>query len=385
MFRKIFISLSILIFTLAPVWATEGEDSTAATADSVVTEETASAEKSKPPKLIGGSLLPGTSEDTREVIQKDSSSWLQITFFRNVINQLIGFTAALAVLFLIVGGYQYLTAVGNDEQIKQAHKTITWSLGGLLLALLAFAIVQILVNIDFDTTESNLLAADVSKEVEEIVPFMGGLWDSKAASEVAALPQGDFKTEFLPMIARFLIYGMAFVAFLVFFAAGVWLVLGWGEEESIKKAKSAIIWGVTGLAFAAASYAMVKGILGVDLSWGEKEGVVAEEGAEETAEMMTVWRTSCDLWNDCIGSEQTCASAGTRETSVEKGTSAPEGEIWHDEEPEGFVTLKKVCEDVDADADIGVDVSEVKVSPSSSKLFQALFDSSIDEDVQRMG
>jgi hypothetical protein len=75
--------------------------------------------------------------------------WLKGTVFAKLIDTLIGWTGALAVVFLIYGGYQYLTAFGNEEQVKEAHKTITWSLAGVALALLAFAIVQIVVNIDF--------------------------------------------------------------------------------------------------------------------------------------------------------------------------------------------------------------------------------------------
>ena len=262
MFRKIFITLAIGFFTFAPAFVAAADD-TSDTSDST------------PPDLIGGSLLPGTSDDVKEAVGKETEKdgttliaaeqelqWLQTTFLRNVINQLIGWTAALAVVFLVIGGYQYLTAVGNDEQIKSAHKTITWSLAGLLLAMFAFAIVQILVNINFDKPiASNLLAADVS----QILPFVEDTWVGDDA--IKNLPTADFKTEFLPVVVRFLIYGMAFVAFLVFFAAGVWLVVGWGNEESIKKAKNAIIWGVVGLAFAAASYALVKGLLDVDLDW----------------------------------------------------------------------------------------------------------------------
>ena len=271
MFRKFFITLSILIFALAAVWAADADSTIDEGSTNTGAEETATVEKSKPPGLIGGSLLPGTSEEVKEAIRAQEGDlnaaekglqWLQTTFIKNIINQLIGWTAALAVVFLVIGGYQYLTAIGNEEQIKAAHKTITWSLVGLLLAMLAFAIVQILVNIEFDAP-ANLLAADVSQDVEKILPFT----DWEKVKEIGNLPQGDFKTEFLPVVARFMIYGMAFVAFLVFFVAGAWLVVGWGNEESVKKAKNAIIWGVVGLAFAAASYALVKGLLGVDLSW----------------------------------------------------------------------------------------------------------------------
>ncbi|MFA5352274.1 MAG: pilin [Candidatus Gracilibacteria bacterium] len=222
-----------------------------------------------PPPIIGGTLLPGVNAGISQQAGNNQGekelNWLQNVFFKNTINKLIGWTAALSVVFLIIGGYQYLTAIGNDEQIKKAHKTITWSLIGVALAMLAFAIVQIVVNLKFSNTSANLLSAAVtssySKEIQSIVPCFGG---SCAVSEVAALPQGDFRDEFLPLVARFLIYAMGAVSFIIFFVAGAILVFSWGEEDLTKKAKNAIVWGITGIAFAAASYLLVKGISSID-------------------------------------------------------------------------------------------------------------------------
>jgi len=291
MFRKIFISLTLLIFTLAPVYA-------AAEGESTSTDM---------PEIIGGSLLPGTSDDVESAIEGQTAGdgeealteggkklqWLQQTFLRNVLDLLIGFAAALSVVFIIIGSYQYLTAGGNDERIKQAHKTITWSLLGLFVTLLAFAVVQIVVNIDFDPAESSssLLAADAA----DILPFTKDSWEGSEA--IKNLPSSDFKEEFLPIIARFMVYGIAFVAFLMFFFAGAWLVVGWGEEEDIKKAKNIIIWGVAGLAYAAASYIIVKGILGVDFGdWDKGETSTATEESSSVGDFGDDGNWDYDAW-----------------------------------------------------------------------------------------
>jgi hypothetical protein len=224
----------------------------------------------RPPALIGGSLLPGTG-NAQEALRNDSSLWLQNIFLNKLINILIGLTAAIAVVFIIFGGYQYMTAMGNEEQIKKGHKTMTWGMMGVMLALLSFAIVQVIVNINFDVVPdvvpADILSESASQSVGKIVPFYNDTWDAEQAAEVAALPKSEVKEEFLPVVARFLIYGMAFVAFLVFFTAGAWLVLGWGEEAEVKRSKNMITWAVAGLAYAAVSYLLVKGLLGLDLSW----------------------------------------------------------------------------------------------------------------------
>jgi hypothetical protein len=225
-----------------------------------------------PPPIIGGTLLPGVNAGISQQAGSNQGqkelNWIQTVFFKNTINKLIGWAAALAVVFLIIGGYQYLTAFGSDDQIKQAHKTITWSLVGVVLAMLAFAVVQIVVNLKFSSgaAGANLLAADAvsatyKQELEAIIPCFGS---SCQVEEIAALPQGNFRDEFLPLVARFLIYAMGAVSFVIFFAAGAILVFSWGEEETTKKAKNAIVWGVTGIAFAAVSYILVKGLSEID-------------------------------------------------------------------------------------------------------------------------
>lgn len=100
------------------------------------------------PDLIHGELLPGPEKDDANDPEK-INTWFQKTLIKNLINTIIGIGAALSVVVLVIGGYMYLTAMGDEEQLQQAHKTILWALLGLALALLAFAIVQVIVSIDF--------------------------------------------------------------------------------------------------------------------------------------------------------------------------------------------------------------------------------------------
>jgi hypothetical protein len=97
-------------------------------------------------------------------------------------------------------------------------------------------------------------------DIGQIVPCYGGNCTDQA-KEVRALPQSNLRDVFLPLVVQFLIYGLGIVSFLVFFAAGAYLVLGWGEEESIKTAKNMVVYSLLGLAIAAAAYTFVKAIL----------------------------------------------------------------------------------------------------------------------------
>ncbi|MFC1750864.1 hypothetical protein ACFL2V_18890, partial [Pseudomonadota bacterium] len=56
----------------------------------------------------------------------------------------IAAAGGLAILFIIIGGVQLLTAYGSDEKVTNAKKTITFAIVGLLIAILSYAIVSII-------------------------------------------------------------------------------------------------------------------------------------------------------------------------------------------------------------------------------------------------
>jgi heme/copper-type cytochrome/quinol oxidase subunit 2 len=59
----------------------------------------------------------------------------------NITNWILGFIAVIATLIVIYGGVQYLTAAGNEDQIANAKKTISYGVIGVVIAGLAYAIV----------------------------------------------------------------------------------------------------------------------------------------------------------------------------------------------------------------------------------------------------
>ncbi len=65
-------------------------------------------------------------------------------FLPEVTKLVIEMAGVVAVLFMIIGGIQILTAYGSDEKIGKAKKTITFAIIGLLIAILSYAIVSII-------------------------------------------------------------------------------------------------------------------------------------------------------------------------------------------------------------------------------------------------
>ena len=62
---------------------------------------------------------------------------------KTIIEWALYLAAIVAVVFIIIGGYYYITARGNDTQVAQGRKTLVNALIGLVLIVLSFLIVQI--------------------------------------------------------------------------------------------------------------------------------------------------------------------------------------------------------------------------------------------------
>lgn len=59
-----------------------------------------------------------------------------------VINVLLFLIGVLSVIMIIYGGFRFVTSGGSAESVKSAKNTILYSIVGLVVAILAFAIVN---------------------------------------------------------------------------------------------------------------------------------------------------------------------------------------------------------------------------------------------------
>lgn len=65
---------------------------------------------------------------------------------QNIINVLLFITGAVAVIMIILGAIRYITSNGDQADVKAAKDTIMYSVIGLIVAILAFAIVNFVVD-----------------------------------------------------------------------------------------------------------------------------------------------------------------------------------------------------------------------------------------------
>jgi hypothetical protein len=65
---------------------------------------------------------------------------------REVVNVILFVLGAIAVIMIIIGGIRYVVSAGDSGAITGAKNTILYAVIGLVVALLAFAIVNFVVN-----------------------------------------------------------------------------------------------------------------------------------------------------------------------------------------------------------------------------------------------
>lgn len=66
----------------------------------------------------------------------------------SIVNAVVGVLALVCVIVIIIGGVNYMTSSGDAGKVKKAKDTILYGVIGLVVCVLAFAIVNfVIVNI----------------------------------------------------------------------------------------------------------------------------------------------------------------------------------------------------------------------------------------------
>ena len=65
----------------------------------------------------------------------------------NVIQTLLGILGILALVIILIGGFRWMTAAGNEDNVAAAKKTIAAGIVGLIIIFFAYAIVAFVFNV----------------------------------------------------------------------------------------------------------------------------------------------------------------------------------------------------------------------------------------------
>ncbi|PID31341.1 hypothetical protein CR983_01630 [Candidatus Saccharibacteria bacterium] len=66
--------------------------------------------------------------------------------FRIVTNMLLFLVGAISVIMLVIGAIRYTTSGGDQTRVTSAKNTIMYAIVGLVLAIVAYAIVQFVID-----------------------------------------------------------------------------------------------------------------------------------------------------------------------------------------------------------------------------------------------
>ena len=111
--------------------------------------------------LEGGSVPPGFCD--RERNQSDA-----IDVVKNVLNTVYFWIGILAVVFIIIGGYNYTMSQGDPGKVAKAKSTILYAIIGLVIALMAFAITSFVLSALNGSTGGDPGTPTTPTEIESI-------------------------------------------------------------------------------------------------------------------------------------------------------------------------------------------------------------------------
>ena len=63
-----------------------------------------------------------------------------------IIRILLLISGAIAVLFVIIGGFRYITSAGNEEAAEKGKNTLVNAIIGIIVVTLAYVIINVVVN-----------------------------------------------------------------------------------------------------------------------------------------------------------------------------------------------------------------------------------------------
>ena len=167
----------------------------------------------------------------------NSPEELVVSQTRNVMS-IIGL---LAIAFTVFNGFRLVVAM-DEESIKSAKESLTWSVGGFVVAILSFTMISGVAQIlGF---QPSAVGQDTLKNPINI--------GSYARS-------GDFVAVVNAVMVNFLgLIGFATTAMIIYY--GYIYITSAGNEESIQKAKDGLKWSILGFTITLLSYTIINSI-----------------------------------------------------------------------------------------------------------------------------
>jgi cytochrome bd-type quinol oxidase subunit 2 len=164
-----------------------------------------------------------------------------------IIRIFLGLLGVLFMVYIVVGGFMWMTAKGNEEQITKAKAIITGSIAGLIAILISYALSVYV--IDGITKAANLQTEGV-ESIKGQLTATGGQAGFETATEKVNLAStvGQIIKVFL------MILGVVFMNTIIY--SGYMWLMARGNEEQVTKAKATLNTSITGIIIVLIAYAI---------------------------------------------------------------------------------------------------------------------------------
>lgn len=74
------------------------------------------------------------------------------TMVGSIINIALGFMGVIAVVILLIGGFKWMTAGGNEDKVSEAKKMLGYGVIGLVIVLAAWGVATFVVDSIYNST-----------------------------------------------------------------------------------------------------------------------------------------------------------------------------------------------------------------------------------------
>lgn len=138
-----------------------------------------------------------------------------------LIRYFLTFVAAVAVFMIILSGLRMIIANGDDAKIKKQQQVLLWAIIGLVIILIARPVVD----------------AIFGYEVFKPNP-------SKAISIIT-------------QVANYMMSFAAIVSIIIIVYAGILMIMNFGNDATVQKARKMIRWVIIGLIFMISAYTLI--------------------------------------------------------------------------------------------------------------------------------
>lgn len=193
----------------------------------------------------------GEGGGTGSSICADKDSAEASSIVKQIINLLLYAIGALSVIMIIFSGLKYINSRGDAESIKSAKNTLQYAVVGLIVALVAFVIVNFVIQ-----------KFGVGTSAQEGFKAIGGTGNESLPGVIGT-------------VVDLLLYFVGALSVIMIIYGGFKYVTSAGDTSAVASAKNTILYAVIGVIVSVLVYSIVH--FAVDAFKGPEQPLTAEQ------------------------------------------------------------------------------------------------------------